>query len=320
MLSRRQAIRELAAKALAAGAVDAVLGYAPGSLPMRMRPFVARSPGDAQKLDWDGFCQNDLARQLLRLARKEHGRLGVVAQGCISRNLVVLLKEGRLDRERLYVIGVPCLGMIDRRKLAQRFGPQSLLRVEDTGERLLAVTARGERRASREPFVRDNCLECLYRNPVLADEFCAPALPESVPQARAQGRAPGGDACADDRLAAFEGLYEGCLRCDACQAVCSLCEDLPQAGAESDPRTSGEGALFDETGSYHILRAFHLAGRCTDCGACEAACPQGVALRRLTLRINRDVRLAFGHTAGLRLDDPFPLFPVGPRSEGLYPG
>ncbi|MFR1039192.1 MAG: 4Fe-4S binding protein [Clostridium sp.] len=26
---------------------------------------------------------------------------------------------------------------------------------------------------------------------------------------------------------------------------------------------------------FHIIRAFHVAGRCTDCGECSRVCPQG---------------------------------------------
>ncbi|URW87892.1 4Fe-4S dicluster domain-containing protein [Blautia wexlerae] len=27
---------------------------------------------------------------------------------------------------------------------------------------------------------------------------------------------------------------------------------------------------------FHIIRAFHVAGRCTDCGECDRVCPQGI--------------------------------------------
>jgi ferredoxin len=27
---------------------------------------------------------------------------------------------------------------------------------------------------------------------------------------------------------------------------------------------------------FHMIRAFHVAGRCTDCGECSRVCPQGI--------------------------------------------
>ena len=44
-------------------------------------------------------------------------KIGVCVKGCDSRTLVALLQEELLDKEKLYVVGVPCDGIIDRRKL-----------------------------------------------------------------------------------------------------------------------------------------------------------------------------------------------------------
>ena len=51
--------------------------------------------------------------------------------------------------------------------------------------------------------------------------------------------------------------------------------------------------------TFHILRAFHCAGRCTDCGACESACPQGIKMRVFTKKIEKDIRELYGYEPGM---------------------
>jgi Fe-S oxidoreductase len=67
--------------------------------------------------------------------------------------------------------------------------------------------------------------------------------------------------------------------------------------------------------TFHFLRAYHCAGRCTDCGSCERACPVGINMRVLTKKLEKDCVDNFGWEAGLsaevrpaldtfKLDDP----------------
>ena len=59
-------------------------------------------------------------------------------------------------------------------------------------------------------------------------------------------------------------------------------------------------AVAAQHGNYawHIIRAFHQAGRCTLCGACEAACPQGIPLMLLNLALSQEVAAKFGEKPG----------------------
>ncbi len=50
--------------------------------------------------------------------------------------------------------------------------------------------------------------------------------------------------------------------------------------------------------SWHVLRAFHLAGRCVGCGACQAACPAGIPLNLLGAALARSALRHFGYRAG----------------------
>jgi len=59
--------------------------------------------------------------------------------------------------------------------------------------------------------------------------------------------------------------------------------------------------------TFHFLRAYHCAGRCTDCGACERVCPMGISMRQFTKKLNKDAKEMFSWEAGLSLDKRPPL-------------
>ena len=75
---------------------------------------------------------------------------------------------------------------------------------------------------------------------------------------------------AQQRYDFWRGELSRCIRCNACRNVCPACTcekcvfDNPASGAASKaPVTDFEENMF------HIIRAYHVAGRCTDCGECS---------------------------------------------------
>ena len=59
--------------------------------------------------------------------------------------------------------------------------------------------------------------------------------------------------------------------------------------------------------TFHFLRAFHCAGRCTDCGACERACPVGIKVRQFTKKLEKDILDLYHFEAGMVLEGRPPL-------------
>ena len=105
---------------------------------MMNEPILVKDPDQVDQLYWDSFCGVNLANYLPK--RKE--RLAIVAKGCDSRNIVVHLQEGQIKREQLHIIGVPCQGMVDRRKVRAKLAGKEPLQVEEKGDE---ITVSGNR-------------------------------------------------------------------------------------------------------------------------------------------------------------------------------
>ena len=59
---------------------------------------------------------------------------------------------------------------------------------------------------------------------------------------------------------------------------------------------------------FHIIRAFHVAGRCTDCGECSRVCPQHIPLHLLNRKFIKDYNALYGDfTAGAEVGQMSPV-------------
>ena len=91
-----------------------VIGFRKGTVPMMNEPYFARSPEDVEKFVWDSNCGINLCNYLTNRGEK----IGILAKGCDSRNIVTHIIENKIKRDQLVIIGVPCKGMIDKRKIS----------------------------------------------------------------------------------------------------------------------------------------------------------------------------------------------------------
>ena len=63
-----------------------------------------------------------------------------------------------------------------------------------------------------------------------------------------------------------------------------------------------------EENMFHIIRAFHVAGRCTDCGECSRVCPQNIPLHLLNRKFIKDIDAFYGeYQAGEDTESRAPL-------------
>lgn len=296
-------MREIAKRALEDGKVDVVIGYKKGSIPMVNEPVLISDPDGVESLIWDSHCALNLCNYLT--GRKD--RIGIIANGCNSRNIVTHIVENKIKREQLYIIGIPCTGMIDHRAVKRAVNDREILRVEENVGRFTIKGKDFEETFEKKDYLQTNCSVCLHPNPVVYDEMVEDKV--EVPE----GISPFKDVEEIEKMGIqekwefFAELVSPCIRCYACRNACPLCYCPTCFVDESDPQWVGKSIDPTDTMTFHFLRAYHCAGRCTDCGACERACPVGIPVRQFTKKLNKDAQELFSWEAGLSLDQRPPL-------------
>ncbi len=293
------AIRQTAQKLLEENKVDLIIGFENGTLPLRRSPCFIRSSDDVERLTWNSSCENNLAKYLP--GRKE--RIGIIAKGCDSWAIVGLIQEKQIERDQLVILGVPCRGMIDRRKVEQVLEGQEVLETEERDEEILLKGAGFEKVLPRADLLHQSCKVCRHRNPVIYDFLLGEKVAESedvdeyadVREFEAKSE--------EERWAYLTKELSKCIRCYGCREACPFCYCRECFVDCSRPQWIGKTIDPTDTQLFHIIRAFHLAGRCVDCGACERACPMGVDLRMLNKKLEEDVEKTFDYKAGLSLEE-----------------
>ena len=148
-------------------------------------------------------------------------------------------------------------------------------------------------------MLQHNCSLCIHRNPVIHDEVVG------APVAEQQGVDRYADVRSleamtpEQRWKYFDDLLSPCIRCYACRNACPLCYCPTCFVDEARPQWVGKSQDASDVRTFHFLRAYHCAGRCTDCGACERACPVGINMRTFTKKLEKDCLDLFGWEAGL---------------------
>ena len=303
MLAYTEKIQETARKLLKDKTVDVFIGYRKGTVPMMNEPVLIRDPDKADMLYWDSFCGLNLCNYLTK--RKD--RVGIVATGCNSRNMVTHIIENQIKREQLYIVGIPCTGMIDHRAVERAVGHREIVEVKEDGD---GFTVRGrdfEETLKKKDFLQLNCRTCRHRNPVIMDEMIAEPVKEQAEVEAYKDVEKIEEMTSENKWGFFSRMIEGCIRCYACRNACPLCYCPTCFVDESRPQWVGKSVDPTDTMTFHILRAYHCAGRCTDCGACERACPVGISMRQFTKKLNKDAEALFSWEAGLSPDQRPPL-------------
>ena len=284
---------------LADGTVQKVVGWQKGLFDEDVTPAVFAS---AEELDkgfvFNKYCAANLSKYLVKITREieikksttrmnntmakqrdpnaqdapiPQERVLVFLKPHDTYSFTELLKENRITRDDVYAIGVPCQDTLDGGSV---------------------------------------CANCANKKPVSCDELIgvdAEAAP--VESGRMDQVTKLEAMTADERYEFWQNEFSRCIRCNACRNVCPACtcekcvfDNNALYTSQKVAETSFEESLF------HIIRAWHVAGRCTDCGECSRVCPQGIPLHLLNRKFIKDINEIYGdYQAGSDLETRPPM-------------
>jgi len=290
----REILINKAKELISSGAVNRVLGWKKGEFAYDVTPAVFETVEELESgFVFDVFCGANFSKYLIKETAKD-GKVLVFLKPCDSYSFNQLLTEHRFDREKVYVVGIPCDGMIDA-STVKALAPDGLTGAEKLGDELVIHTLYdGDVKFVYSDVLPDRCKNCKSKRVVAYDEMLG-ENGDTVDSARFDEVEKLEAMTEDERFAFWQNELSRCIRCNACRDVCPACTcekcvfDNPKSGVENKAITDS----FEEK-MFHIIRAFHVAGRCTDCGECSRVCPQNIPLHLLNRKFIHDIDRNYG--------------------------
>lgn len=273
---------------LAEGKVQKVVGWSKGLFDEDITPAVFSS---AEELDkgfvFNKYCKANLSKYLVKITReievkKSTTRMNntmakqrdpnaqdapipsevvlVFLKPSDTYSFTQLLKENRITRGDVYAIGVPCQDAIDSGDVCDSCKGKKHVSCDE----LLGVDEAKE--ANLEPNTQR--MEMVAKLEAMTDQ---------------------------ERFDFWRGEMSRCIRCNACRNVCPACTCEKCVFDNNALYTTQKVAETNfEENLFHIIRAWHVAGRCTDCGECSRVCPQNIPLYLLNRKFIKDINEIYG--------------------------
>lgn len=304
----RESLVAAAAELLDNGTVGRVLGWKVGEFGYDTTPAVFESREELERdLVFGSFCGANLSKYLVSQMHKTADKIAVFLKPCDTYSFNQLLTEHRFDRERVYAIAVPCDGMLDGsdiRNVVSEIGGVSV----DGGKVTVSTLYDGDKVFEKSELLSDRCKNCKSKKHVAYDLLLGEDG-EVLDSHRFDEVEKLEKMTPDERFAFWQSELSKCIRCNACRNACPACTcekcvfDNPASGVENKAAANS----FEEK-MFHIIRAFHVAGRCTDCGECSRVCPQHIPLHLLNRKFIKDMNEFYGeYQAGAEIGSRAPI-------------
>ena len=294
------------------GAADRVLAWESGEFCYDVTPAVFTKE-TLDNMIYDDFCAANQSKYCIAESKKD-GKLIALLKPCDTYSFNQLLKEHRIRRENIFVLGVPCSGKIDP-EAARALGIRGITGAKIEGDQVVFETLYGEKTCAKKDVLFEKCKACKGKKHMIYDALSdeADEPEEAVPKQEFGSRFAYIEnlehLSAEERFAFWRNELSRCIRCNACRNICPACScvqcvfDNPKSGVASKANTDD----FEEN-LFHIIRAFHVAGRCTDCGECTRVCPQNIPLHLLNRKFIKDINELYGeYQAGADITIEAPL-------------
>ena len=267
-------MKQKASQMLAEGKVKQVLAWKEGVLPHLPEPAFFTNEEEIDGLTYTKFCGANLSKFLIgNAAGHAQGKTLAFLRFCDTYSFNLLLQENRVNREDVYIAGIGCLGIYDE------------------NDKLLEAC--GSCTKTKHVVYDELMFDELH--PLNEQANAAKNFEETVKSIRFSQVEKIENLTADEKYAFWQKELSRCIRCNACRNICPTCHckkcvfDSDKYDAKQNVNVSS----FEEQ-MFHIIRAYHIAGRCTDCGQCSRVCPQKIPLYILNRKFIKDINTFFG--------------------------
>ena len=279
---------------LSTGAVDRIIGWKKGEFAYDCTPAVFTDAKDLwENFVYDDFSAPNLSKYLVAECKKG-GKIAIFLKPCDTYSFNQLQKEHRIKREMIHVIGVECNGKADVDKIKAR-GVDGIIGITSEGANFVVETIYGNETMPKYEVMAERCISCKSKKHMVYDELIGETGDVNTASNRFDMVAKLEAMTPDERFAFWRGELSRCIRCNACRNVCPACTcetcvfDNPNSGVQQKVAVTS----FEEN-MFHIIRAYHVAGRCTDCGECSRVCPQNIPLHLLNRKFIKDMNELYG--------------------------
>ena len=277
------------------GEINKAYGWGKGEFSYDVTPICFENADQmTENFVFDDFCGANFSKYLVSATRSNEGKILVFLKPCDTYSFNQLLTEHRFNKEKVYAVGIPCDGMVDVRKVKELVG-DGIISISADGDTINVETLYdGVKSIDKKDVLQERCVNCKSKKHVYYDELIGDEG-EVLDSNRFDEVEKLEKMTADERFAFWQNELSRCIRCNACRDICPACTcekcvfDNPNSGVENKAAANS----FEEK-LFHIIRAFHVAGRCTDCGECSRVCPQHIPLHLLNRKFIKDINTFYG--------------------------
>lgn len=271
-------------------------------------------------------------------------KIGAVLRACEVRSVIELAKFNQINLDRLFLIGVDCLGTMEVEEFEKVLSSKEGFKLEKFLSDLLSGAAINLRKA---------CQICPYPVPQnvsmnlgfigvdfkkeiflhTSDEIAGrlgiekgsnPEKRQEIVSQIVTAKSKQQEQFLAELRERFKSIsdvlneFARCKRCFNCRVECPICyckecvfltnifEHRPEQYLRWAER-KGLIRLPYDTLLFHLTRLNHMATSCIGCGQCSSACPNNLPVFELFQLIGKDVQKLFEYEPGNNIDEKPPI-------------